>query len=80
VALFEKIGGKPFTVEHIPAEALLAQFQAATDSMQKSFAALMLGSVNGDAMDMKQIADEFGMRLANVEGYARNVLGKPASA
>ncbi len=80
VALFEKIGGKPFTVEHIPVEALRAQFDAATDSMQKSFAAPMLGSVNGDAMDMTQIADEFGMRLASVEGYARSVLGKSASA
>jgi len=80
VALFEKIGGKPFTVEHIPVEALRAQFEAATDSMQKSFAALMLSSVNGDAMDMTQIADEFGMRLASVEGYARSVLGKSASA
>jgi hypothetical protein len=36
--------------------------------------------VNGDAMDMTQIADEFGMRLASVEGYARSVLGKSASA
>lgn len=80
VVLFEKIGGKPFTVEHIPVEALRAQFEAATDSMQRSFAALMLGSANGDAMDMTQIADEFGMRLASVEGYARSVLGKPATA
>ena len=32
----------PFKVEHIPDETLRAQFEGATDSLQKSFAALML--------------------------------------
>ena len=37
VARFEKIGGRPFRLEHVPEEALAAQFEGATDSMQKSF-------------------------------------------
>ncbi len=75
VGRFEKIGGKAFKVEHVPEELLLAQFEGATDSLQKSFAALMLGSVRGDAMDMAAVAEEFGIKLASVDGYARRVLG-----
>ena len=55
VARFEEIGGKPFKLEHIPEEALRAQFEGATDSMQKSFAALMLGYSSGDAINMTPI-------------------------
>ena len=75
VSLFEKIGGKTFKVEHVPEEMLLAQFEGATDSMQKTFAALMLGSVHGDAMEMAAVVKEFGIKLANVDEYARGVLG-----
>lgn len=75
VALFEKIGGKKFKVEHVPEEVLRGQFAAATDSMQKSFAALMLGYVYGDAMEMGTIQKEFGVRLKSVDEYAREVLG-----
>ena len=74
VSLFEKIGGKTFKVEHVPEEMLLAQFEGATDSMQKTFAALMLGSVHGDAMDGATVAKEFGIKLASVDGYARAVM------
>ncbi len=75
IARFEKIGGKPFKVEHVPEESLRAQFAAATDSMQKSFAALMLGCSSGDAMEMKSLQQEFGIKLKNVDTYAREVLG-----
>ena len=42
VRIFEKAGGKSFEVTHIAVETLQVQFEAATDPMQKSFAALML--------------------------------------
>ena len=48
--------------------------------MQTSFAALMPGFANGDAMEMAQAAAEFGLTLAAVEEYARSVLGKSANA
>lgn len=73
VACFEKIGGRAFHVEHIPESALLAQFNEAADPMQKSFAALMLGYLRGDAMDMTSVVDTFGIKLASVEDYARRV-------
>ena len=79
VARFERIGGRPFRVEHVPETALRAQYEGATDSMQKSFAALMLGYAHGDAMNMATVVDTFGLQLASVDDYARSVLGKAAS-
>src|SRR5262249_5793212 len=47
VARFEKIKGAPFRLEHVSEQTLLAQFQEASDPLQKSFAALMLGYLRG---------------------------------
>jgi uncharacterized protein YbjT (DUF2867 family) len=79
VARFERIGGRPFKLEHVPESALLTQFQEATDSMQKSFAALMLGYVHGDAINMAPVVDKFAIKLSSVDGYARNVLSTAAA-
>jgi uncharacterized protein YbjT (DUF2867 family) len=75
VAIFERIGGRKFQVEHVPEAALVAQFETATDSMSKTFAALMLGALQGDAMEMAPMVDTFGLHLTSVEEYARRVLG-----
>jgi uncharacterized protein YbjT (DUF2867 family) len=74
VALFEKIGGRPFKLEYIPEQMLRAQYDGATDSLQKTFAALMLASVQGDAIDMAPTIQQFGLKLTSVEQYARRVL------
>ncbi len=74
VARFEQIGGRPFKLEHIADQALRAQFDAATDPLQKSFAALMMGYSSGDAMDVRPIQDEFGIELTSINEYARGVL------
>jgi uncharacterized protein YbjT (DUF2867 family) len=76
VARFEQIGGRPFKLEHIPDETLLAQFEGATDSLQKSFAALMLAYSSGDAINMASTQQEFGIKLTNIDQFARNVLGQ----
>ena len=80
VARFERIGGRPFQLEHIPEPVLRAQFQGATDSMQKSFAALMLACVQGDAIDMAPVVKTFGIRLSSVDDYARSVLAADVAA
>jgi len=80
VARFEKIAGRPFKLEHVPERTLRTQFEEATDSMQKSFAALMLGYVYGDAMNMAPVVEQFGIKLTSVEEYARSVLGNAAQA
>lgn len=75
VALFEKIGGRSFQLERVPEAALHAQYQNAGDSLQKSFAALMLGLVDGDAIDMQTAIEQYGLQLATVEEYARRAMG-----
>ena len=79
VGRFEKIIGKLFRLEHVPESALVAQFEGTTDSMQKSFAALMLGYSRGDAMNMAPVVDTFGIKLTSVNDYARGVLEKAAA-
>jgi NADH dehydrogenase len=54
VRLAEQVTGKTISVQHVPEAALRAQHGAATDSLQKSFAALMLYYARGDAIDMKE--------------------------
>ena len=80
MARFERIGGRPFRLEHVSEQALLSQFKGATDSLQKGFAALMLGYVHGDAMNMAPVVDTFGIKLTDVNEYARSVLEKTAPA
>lgn len=76
VARFERIAGKPFRLEHISEQTLLAQFESAGDPLQKSFAALMLGYLHGDAMDIAPVVSAFGINLSSVDEYARSVLAK----
>lgn len=74
---FEELTGKPFRIANVPEAEILAQYETATDSMQKSFAALMLGYARGDAIDMKAVQEEFGVTLTSVDEYAREVTGSP---
>ena len=74
--------GKQITVQHVPEEALRAQYSAATDSLQRSFAALMLYYANGDVIDMtearrlfaverlKSVRDHFAALAASQIGHA----------
>ena len=74
VARFEAIGGRRFKLEHVPLAALQAQFSQASNSMEQSFAALMLGFAFGDGIDMASTQKEFGLRLLSVDEYASSVL------
>ena len=76
VARFERIGGAHFEIEYIPEPALRSQFEGATDSMQKSFAGLMLGYAYGDAIDMAPVVDKFGLKLTTVDEYSRGVFAE----
>ena len=80
VARFEKIGGRPFQLEHVPEQVLRSQFQTATDPMQKTFAALTLGYLYGDAMNMAPVLDKFAIKLTSVDDYARSVLARSAAS
>ncbi len=62
VHLAEKLLGKEIAVQHVPEEALRGQLDAATDSLQKSFAGLMLYYAAGDAIDMADTQRAFPVR------------------
>jgi uncharacterized protein YbjT (DUF2867 family) len=74
VSRFENAGGRQFRLEHVPDATLLAQFEGATDPLQKSFAALMLGYLRGDAIDMAPVVATYGINLSSVDEYARSVM------
>jgi uncharacterized protein YbjT (DUF2867 family) len=76
VRAVEKSTGKSITVQHVPEAALRAQYDTATDSVQRSFAALMLYYASGDVIDMaaalrvlplgqlRSVRDHFGLTMA----------------
>jgi uncharacterized protein YbjT (DUF2867 family) len=75
MAKFESATGKSFQVEHVPEEALKQQFSTATDELQKSFAGLMLFSLNGHEVDMTGVLESFPIELTSVDDYAKGVVG-----
>jgi uncharacterized protein YbjT (DUF2867 family) len=76
VAVFEEVGGRPFGVTHVPVEALQAQKAAATDSLQKSFAALMLAYAAGDPIEMHETFQTFPVTPLSVKDYTKRVLDR----
>ena len=71
VKLFEKATGKTFEVSHVPAEALKAQMEGATDPMEKTFAGLMYCYAVGDPTEMKATLKAFPLELASVQDYVK---------
>lgn len=59
VRLAEEITGKNFDVQFVPEEALRAQYSAASDPLQQSFAGLMLYYARGDVIDPKEALSPF---------------------
>ena len=76
VKIFEKVGGKPFEVTHVPVEALQGQLAGATDPMQKSFAAMMISYASAAAIDMTATLKAFPLKLRTVEEYVRSVMAQ----
>ena len=73
VKIFEKVGGKAFEVTPVTVDALQDQLAGATDPMQRSFVALMLGYASATAIDMTATLKTFPLKLRTVEAYARSV-------
>lgn len=73
VRIFEKAGGKPFEAQHVPVEALQGQYAAATDPMQKSFAAMMISYAAAQPIDMSATLKSFPISLKTVREYADEV-------
>jgi uncharacterized protein YbjT (DUF2867 family) len=62
VGLAEQTTGRRFVIEHVPEEALRAQYDGAADPMEKSFAALMLYYARGDVIDVQPALRTFDVR------------------
>jgi NADH dehydrogenase len=75
VAIFEEASGYAFQVDHVPQEVLWAQFEAATDPLQKTYACMMWGCSVDNVIDMQETLSRFPMQLTSVQDYARRVLG-----
>jgi uncharacterized protein YbjT (DUF2867 family) len=73
IKLFEAAKGKPFEVTHVPPEALQAQYEGATDPMQKSFIGLMTCYAAGDPIEMDATQKSFGFQLTPVKEHVRRL-------
>lgn len=73
IRIFEETTGKRFAVERVPEEALRAQRDGADDSLQRSFAALMLNYASGDEIPMDETLRRWPVQLTSVKDYAARV-------
>jgi uncharacterized protein YbjT (DUF2867 family) len=74
VRIFEEESGRRFEVEKIPEHKLREQFDSASNSLEKSFAGLMLQYAHGDDVDMRGALQSMPVHLTSVREYARAVL------
>lgn len=74
VKTFERLAGRAFNVQHVPEEALVAQRDAAPDSLARTFASLMLCCARGFESPAEPARSLYGMNLRTVEQYAAAVL------
>ena len=74
VTAFEEMGGRKFECQHVPEAELRAAFETATDSLQKTFAALRLNCAQGDPIPMEETLRTYPVPLTSVRDYARRVL------
>jgi uncharacterized protein YbjT (DUF2867 family) len=75
VRLAEQVVGKPIEVQHVPEEALRAQHSGATDSLQQSFAGLMLYYAGGDVIEMAETLRRFPIQpLKSVRAHFQSIV------
>ena len=73
VKIFENHMGNPFTIEHVPIAALQAQKTSATESLDESFAALMLVYAEGDNIDMSETRKVYPFKLTSVMDHVERI-------
>jgi uncharacterized protein YbjT (DUF2867 family) len=70
IRAFEEAAGRAFQVQEIPEQALEAQWQGATDPMQRTYAALMLGCARGHEVPAADVLEKFPIRMTTVREFA----------
>lgn len=76
IAIFEQQAGRKFEVQYVPEEAIRAQHEAAPDSLQRSFSALMLTYAAGAEVPMKDTLQRIPVKLTSVKDYSRHMVAK----
>jgi uncharacterized protein YbjT (DUF2867 family) len=77
VKVFEEVGGRAFTLTHVPEDALRAQKAAVTNSLDEAFSALMIAYAQGSVIDMGpafRIFPQLRSRLSSVQDHAKRTL------
>jgi uncharacterized protein YbjT (DUF2867 family) len=69
VRMFEAAGAGEITTENFPVTALEDQLRAATDSLQQSFAGLMLQYAAGDSIDTTTSSQIFPFQMTSVRDF-----------
>ena len=75
VILFEQAFRKKFNVIEVPETTLEAQWSAAENPFDKTFAGLMLGMARGFDSGAKPPFAEFPMQMTSVRDYIKNLAG-----
>ena len=70
VRMFEEALGAPLDVTVVPEEALIAQWQGATDPFARTFSSLMLGAARGDRFAASELDRPADIPLTSVRDYA----------
>ncbi|MHB8636144.1 MAG: SDR family oxidoreductase [Fimbriimonadaceae bacterium] len=78
VQIFEDSSWRSFSIEHVPEAELQTQYATAKDSLEKSFAALMLNYSHGDVIDVKTTTQALPGHLTSVREYAERVVVRSA--
>jgi uncharacterized protein YbjT (DUF2867 family) len=76
VRMFEAARTADIAVDKVKESDLASQMQGATDSLQQSFAGLMLQYAAGDAMDISKTQSLFPFELTSVRDYASTLVAR----
>jgi len=78
VMLFEQAFNKPLVVSNIPEEALAAQWSAAENPFEKTFAGLMLGVARTDD-DPPPLDNELAFAMTSVQDFAMSMAARAST-
>lgn len=79
VRIAEELAGQSIAVQHVPREALRAQYEAATDPVQKTMAGLPYAFADGDVIDSAASLPEFPIAMRTVREHIAQLVRAPAT-
>lgn len=80
VRIAEELTGRSMEVKQVPVEVLRAQYDGASDVLQKTFAGLMLAVAGGDVVDMTTTLQLLPLERRSVRAFMESTYGHPIDA